>query len=83
MSKIRQYGRRIFSRNVVVSLVIFGNVWIFYKHLWFISYAHPSFIFLHLPVFPIAHNFPSLALYPHGATKPFVFAFPYAIIYDI
>ena len=32
---------------------------------------------------PVVHNFPSLALYPHGATKAFVFAVPYANIYDI
>ena len=32
---------------------------------------------------PIAHNFPSLALYPHGATEAFVLAITYANIYDI
>ena len=31
----------------------------------------------------VAHNFPSLALYPHGATEAFVFAVPYANIYYI
>ena len=43
----------------------------------------PSFIFLHLSVSLVAHNFPSLALYPHGATKAFVLSIPYANIYDI
>ena len=28
------------------------HVWICSKHLWFISQVHPSFIFLHLSVFP-------------------------------
>ena len=32
---------------------------------------------------PVAHNFPNLALYPHGATEAFVFAVPYANISDI
>ena len=32
---------------------------------------------------PVAHNFLSLALYPHGATEEFVFDVPYANIYDI
>ena len=32
---------------------------------------------------PVAHNFPSLALYPHVATEAFVFAVTYANIYDI
>ena len=30
-----------------------------------------------------AHSFPSLSLYPHGVTKAFILAFPYANIYDI
>ena len=30
-----------------------------------------------------AHSFPSLALYPHGATEAFVFAVPYANVSDI
>ena len=29
---------------------------------------------------PVAHNFPSLALYLHGATEAFVLAIPYATI---
>ena len=32
---------------------------------------------------PIAHNFPSLALYPHGSTEVFVFYSTYTNIYDI
>ena len=32
---------------------------------------------------PIAHNFPSLSLYPHGAIESFVLIVPYANIYDI
>ena len=32
---------------------------------------------------PVVHNFPSLALYPHGDTKAFVLAVPYANISDI
>ena len=32
---------------------------------------------------PIAHSFPSLALYSHGVTEAFVFVVPYANIYDI
>ena len=32
---------------------------------------------------PVAHNFSSLALYPHEATEAFVFSVPYANIYDI
>ena len=32
---------------------------------------------------PVAHNFPSLALYPHGAIKAFILAIPYANISDI
>ena len=31
----------------------------------------------------VAHNFPSLALYPHGAIEAFLFAVPYANISDI
>ena len=31
----------------------------------------------------VAHNFPSLALYPHGATEAFVFSIPYANVSDI
>ena len=31
----------------------------------------------------VAHNFPSLALYPNGATESFVFVVPYANISDI
>ena len=59
------------------------NVWICSKHLWFGYYAHPSFIFLHLSVFPSCHNFPSIALYPHGAIEEFVLAVPYVNISDI
>ena len=32
---------------------------------------------------PIVHTFPSLALYPHGATESFLFAVPYANVSDI
>ena len=32
---------------------------------------------------PIAHNFPSLALYPHGAIEAFVLVVPYDNISDI
>ena len=32
---------------------------------------------------PVAHKFPSLAQYPHGANEAFVFAVPYANISDI
>ena len=32
---------------------------------------------------PVAHNFPSLALYPHGAIEAFVLAIPYANFSDI
>ena len=31
----------------------------------------------------VAHSFPSLALYPHGATEAFVFVVPYTNVYDI
>ena len=31
----------------------------------------------------VAHNFPSLALYPHEATESFVLVVPYANISDI
>ena len=31
----------------------------------------------------VAHNFPSLALYPHGATEAFVFDVPYSNISNI
>ena len=31
----------------------------------------------------VAHSFPSLAPYPHGATENFVFVVPYANIYNI
>ena len=31
----------------------------------------------------VAHNFPSLAIYPHGATEAFVFVVPFANVYDI
>ena len=33
--------------------------------------------------FPVAHPFPSLALYPHGDTEALVFSIPYVNIYDI
>ena len=32
---------------------------------------------------PVAHSFPSLALYPHGVTEAFVFVVPYANVSDI
>ena len=32
---------------------------------------------------PVAHNFPSLALYPHGAIEAFVLSVPYDNISDI
>ena len=32
---------------------------------------------------PVAHSLPRLALYPHRVTEAFVFAVPYAYIYDI
>ena len=32
---------------------------------------------------PVAHNFPSLSLYPHGAIEAFILAVPYANISDI
>ena len=32
---------------------------------------------------PVAHNFPSLALYPHGATEAFVFVITYDNVYNI
>ena len=32
---------------------------------------------------PVVHNFPSLALYPHGATEAFVFAVPYDNVSDM
>ena len=45
----------------------------------------PSIIHIFTPISfgPVAHNFPSLALYPHGATEAFVLAVPYANISDI
>ena len=38
---------------------------------------HHSYFYAY-QVSPVVHNFPSLALYPHGATEAFVFAVPYA-----
>ena len=32
---------------------------------------------------PVAHSFPSLALYPNGVTEAFVFVVPYSNGYDI
>ena len=32
---------------------------------------------------PVAHSFPSLALYPHGVIEAFVFVVPYAKFSDI
>ena len=61
----------------------FTHVWICSKHLWFISQVHSSFIFLHLLVFPVAHSFPSLALYPHGVTEIFFFVVQYDNVSDI
>ena len=37
----------------------------------------------HYQFSPVTHNFPSRALYPHGATESFVLSVPYATIYDI
>ena len=45
-----------FSGWLSMTLVI-KHVWICSKHLWFRYYAHPSFIFLHLSVFPSCSYF--------------------------
>ena len=45
--------------------------------------SHPSFRFYTYQFFLVAHNFPSLALYPHGAIEAFILAVPYANIFDI
>ena len=45
------------------------------------SIHHSYFYTYHFP--PVAHSFPSLALYPHGVTKAFVFVNKYDNFFDI
>ena len=59
------------------------HVWICSKHLWFSSYSIHHLDFYTYQFSPIAHNFPSLALYLDGATESFVLAVPYDNISDI
>ena len=43
---------------------------------------HHSYFYTY-QFFPVAHNFPSLALYPHGTIEDFVLAVPYVNVSDI
>ena len=45
------------------------------------SIHHLDFYTYHIS--PVAHSFPSLALYPHGVTEAFVFDFSYSNVSDI
>ena len=47
-----------------------------------LNYVHHSYFYTH-QFSPVAHTFPSLSLYPHGDTEPFVFVVTYDYIYDI
>ena len=43
---------------------------------------HHSYFYTY-QFYPVVHNFPSLALYPHGATKSFVLSVQYYNVSDI
>ena len=70
-----------------MTLVIF---WLILHMFWFflniygsyLNSIHHSYFYTH-QFSPVAHTFPSLALYPHGAIESFVFSIQYANISDI
>ena len=76
-----------FSGWLSMTLVIFGlilNMFVFFLNTYgsnLMPIHHSDFYTYQFS--PIAHNFPSLALYPHGATEAFVLAVPYVNISDI
>jgi len=76
-----------FSGWLSITLVIYGLILnIFGSFLnTYVSYLnsiHHSYFYTY-QFSPVAHIFPSLALYPHGATEAFVLDIPYSTIYDI
>ena len=48
----------------------------------YLKSIHHSYFYTH-QFSPVAHNFPSLALYPYGVIEAIVFVVPYNNIYDI
>ena len=58
--------------QIFLSLI---NIYVLY-----LKSIHHSYFYAH-QFSPVAHTFPSLALYPHGVTKSFVFVVPYANVY--
>ena len=70
-----------------INLVIFGMILNMSRSFLntygsYLMPIHHSYFYTY-QFFPVAHNFSSLALYPHGATEAFSLAVPYAKIYDI
>ena len=63
-----------------MSIVIFGYFLNTYGS--YLMPVHHSYSYTH-QFSLVAHNFPSLALYHHGAIEDFVLSIPYANIYDI
>ena len=71
------------SMNVVVFGLIL-NMFVYVLNTcgsYFISIHHSYFYTYQFS--PVAHSFPSLAIYPHGVTEAFVFVVPYANFSDI
>ena len=70
-----------------ISLVIFGLILkmfgsVLNTYCSYLNPIHHSYFYTY-QFSPVVHNFPSLALYPHGATESFVFSVPYANVSDI
>ena len=76
-----------FSGWLSMSLVIFGmilNMFGYFLNTYGLDLMpiHHSYFYTY-QFSLVAHNFPSLARYPHGAIEAFVLAIPYANISDI
>ena len=76
-----------FSGWLSMSLVIFGLILNIFGSILNTSGSdltpiHHSYFYTY-QFSPVAHNFFSLALYPHGATEAFVFSVPYDNVYYI
>ena len=64
----------------VLILNMFGSILNTYGS--YLMSIHHSYFYTY-QFSPVALSFPSLALYPHGSTKAFVFVIPYSNFFDI
>ena len=76
-----------FSGWLLMTLFIFGLILNMFGYVLntygsYLMPIHHSYFYTY-QFSPVAHNFPSLSLYPHGVTEKFIFSVPYANVFDI